>query len=453
LIPMWKVLGEAVIESRFISASTTAADPILGRERETAFLVDAWQRATRGSGQVVVLSGEAGIGKSRLLEALVEHVGDAPHRLLRAQCSPYHGNTVLYPILQLLRHQLDLTRDLSDVENLQRVERMLERIGRSTRQARLLMAELLELRAEEMLSPAEMTPAQRKTATFEILEAFLVAPLDGTTILLLVEDTHWSDPTTQTLIDRLLGRIDGDRALVVVTHRPEMKLAWADHPNARPLRCKQLGREHCVALARHLASHWEIADALISEIANRSDGVPLYVKELTKAVLAQQSPIAVAVPLTLRDSLMARLDRLGGAKTIAQIASVMGRQFPYDLLATIAEVGDNELQEGLEQLRESGVIFVTGAEGEPAYSFNHALIQEAAYESLSRAWRQALHTKIARTLESGSPARSASEPAVIAHHYSRAGEFEKAFHFWSLVADQARWAKRSRSLTRRCGRG
>ena len=437
LIPMWKVLGEAVIESRFISASTTAADPILGRERETAFLVDAWQRATRGSGQVVVLSGEAGIGKSRLLEALVEHVGDAPHRLLRAQCSPYHGNTVLYPILQLLRHQLDLTRDLSDVENLQRVERMLERIGRSTRQARLLMAELLELRAEEMLSPAEMTPAQRKTATFEILEAFLVAPLDGTTILLLVEDTHWSDPTTQTLIDRLLGRIDGDRALVVVTHRPEMKLAWADHPNARPLRCKQLGREHCVALARHLASHWEIADALISEIANRSDGVPLYVKELTKAVLAQQSPIAVAVPLTLRDSLMARLDRLGGAKTIAQIASVMGRQFPYDLLATIAEVGDNELQEGLEQLRESGVIFVTGAEGEPAYSFNHALIQEAAYESLSRAWRQALHTKIARTLESGSPARSASEPAVIAHHYSRAGEFEKAFHFWSLVADQA----------------
>ena len=344
---------------------------------------------------------------------------------------------MLYPILQLLRHQLDLRRDLSDAENLQRIERMLERIGRSTRQASLLMAELLELRAQETLSPAEMTPAQRKNATLEILEAFLVAPLDGATVLLLLEDAHWSDPTTQTLIERLLGRIEGDRALVVVTHRPEMKPAWADHPQATPLRCKQLGREHCAALARHLASRWGIDDALIHEITSRSDGVPLYVEELTKAVLAQQSPNSGAVPLTLRDSLMARLDRLGGAKAIAQTASVIGRQFPYDLLATVAEVGDNELREGLERLRESGLIFAAGAEEEPAYSFNHALIQEAAYESLSRAWRQALHAKIARALESGAAAHGASEPAVIAHHYSRAGEFEKAFHFWLLVADRS----------------
>ena len=435
LIPMWKVLGEAAIESRFISARTAGADPILGRERETAFLVDAWQRATHGNGHVVMLSGEAGIGKSRLLEALVEHLRDTPHRLLRAQCSPYHGNTVLYPILQLLRHQLDLRRDLSDAENLQRVEHMLERVGRSTRQARLLMAELLELRAQETLSQAEMTAAQRKNATLEILEAFLVAPLDGGTVLLLLEDAHWSDPTTQTLIERLLGRIDGDRALIVVTHRPEMKPVWADHLHATLLRCKQLGREHCVALARHLASRWGVDDALLQQIASRSDGVPLYVKELTKAVLAQRSPDSDAVPLTLRDSLMARLDRLGGAKAIAQTASVIGRQFPYDLLATVAEADDNELREGLELLRGSGLIFAVGAEAELAYSFNHALIQEAAYESLSRAWRQALHEKIARALESAT--NGASEPAVIAHHYSRAGKFEKASQFWLLVADRS----------------
>ena len=435
LIPMWKVLGEAAIESRFISARTAGVDPILGRERETAFLVDAWQRATHGNGHVVMLSGEAGIGKSRLLEALVEHLRDTPHRLLRAQCSPYHGNTVLYPILQLLRHQLDLRRDLSDAENLQRVEHMLKRVGRSTRQARLLMAELLELGTQETLSQAEMTAAQRKNATLEILEAFLVAPLDGGTVLLLLEDAHWSDPTTQTLIERLLGRIDGDRALIVVTHRPEMKPVWADHLHATLLRCKQLGREHCVALARHLASRWGVDDALLHQIANRSDGVPLYVKELTKAVLAQQSPDSDAVPLTLRDSLMARLDRLGGAKAIAQTASVIGRQFPYDLLATIAEADDNELREGLELLRGSGLIFAVGAEAELAYSFNHALIQEAAYESLSRAWRQALHEKIARALESAT--NGASEPAVIAHHYSRAGKFEKASQFWLLVADRS----------------
>ena len=176
-------------------------------------------------------------------------------------------------------------------------------------------------------------------------------------------------------------------------------------------------------------------DSLLQEIAGRSDGVPLYVKELTKAVLAQQSPNSSAVPLTLRDSLMARLDRLGGAKAIAQTASVIGRQFPYDLLATVADVDDNELREGLERLRGSGLIFAVGVEAELAYSFNHALIQDAAYESLSRAWRQALHEKIGRALESA--ADGASEPAVIAHHYSRAGKLEKACQFWLLVADRS----------------
>src|SRR5262249_5642595 len=203
LIPMWKVLREAAIESRFISARAADADPIFGRERETAFLVDAWQRATHGNGHVILLSGEAGIGKSRLLEALVGYLRDTPHRLLRAQCSPYHNNTVLHPVLQLLRHQLDLRRDLSDAENLQRVERMLERIGRPTREARLLMAELLELRPQETLSQVEMTAAQRKNATLEILQEFLVAPLGRATVLLLLEDAHWSDPTTPTPIQRL----------------------------------------------------------------------------------------------------------------------------------------------------------------------------------------------------------------------------------------------------------
>lgn len=436
-VPVWKALGESAIESRFISARAAAAGPIIGREREMAFLADAWQRAARGNGHVVVLSGEAGMGKSRLLEALAELVRAAPHRLLRAQCSPYHGNSALYPFVQLLRHQLDLKRDLGDAENLQRVERMLERIGRPTRQASLLMAELLELHAQETLSQAEMTPAQRKNAMLQILEAFLVAPLEGATVLLVLEDAHWSDPTTRTLIERLLGRIAGDRALVVVTHRPELKTAWAEHPQATPLICKQLAREDCEALARHVASPRAMDDAIVREITSRSDGVPLYVEELTKAVLALKSPSSGAVPLTLQDSLMARLDQLGGAKDIAQTAAVIGRQFPHDLLATVAEAGENDLRVGLERLRESGLIFSASEEEEPAYSFHHALIQEAAYESLSRAHRQVLHAKVARALESGGAAGGASEPAVIAHHYSRAGESEKAFHSWLLAADRS----------------
>jgi class 3 adenylate cyclase/ABC-type lipoprotein export system ATPase subunit len=436
-VPVWRALGAAAAESRFIAARAAVAAPVVGRERELAFLADAWQRAAHGNGHVVLISGDAGMGKSRLLEALAERVRDEPHRLLRAQCSPYHANSVLYPFVQLLRHRLDLKRDLDDRENRARVDRMLEHIGRSSRQASLLMAELLELRADDALAQLDMTPAQRKNATLEILEAFLVAPLEGATVLLLVEDMHWSDPSTQALIERLLRRIAHEQALVVVTHRPEMKTAWAEHPQATPLVCKQLAREHCEALARHVASRARMDDALIREITSRSDGVPLYVEELTKAVLALQSPGAGAVPLTLQDSLMARLDRLGGAKDIAQVASVIGRQFPHDMLATIVEVGDTDLRVGLERLRETGLIFAAGEEEEPAYSFKHALIQEAAYESLSHERRQALHAKIARALEAALAMDGEGELTVIAHHYGRAGEPEKSFEFWLRGADRA----------------
>ena len=436
-VPAWRALGAAAVESRFIAARASVAAPVVGRERELAFLADAWQRAARGNGHVVVLSGEAGMGKSRLLEALAERVRDAPHRLLRAQCSPYHANSVLYPFVQLLRHRLDLKRDLDDPENRARLDRMLERIGRPSREASVLMAELLGLHADEALSRLDMTPAQRKNATFEVLEAFLVAPLEGATVLLLVEDLHWSDPSTQALIERLLDRIERDQALVVVTHRPEMKTAWGEHAHATPLICKPLGREHCAALARHVASRAGMDEALIREITDRSDGVPLYVEELTKAVLTLQSPGSGAVPLTLQDSLMARLDRLGGAKDIAQVASVIGRQFPHDMLATIAELGESDLRAGLERLRESGLVFGAGEDEEAAYSFKHALIQEAAYDSLSRERRQALHAKIARALESSLSTGSEGELTVIAHHYGRAGEPEKSCEFWLRGADRA----------------
>ncbi len=436
-LPVWRALGVSAIESRFIAARAAVAGPIVGRERELTFLADAWQRAARGNGHAVLVSGEAGMGKSRLLEAIAERVRDQPHRLLRAQCSPYHANSVLYPFTQLLRNRLDLRRELAGAENLQRLDRMLARIGRATRQARLLMAELLELPVDEKLAPTEMTPAQRKNTTLEILEAFLVTPLDGATVLLLLEDAHWSDPSTQALIDRLLKRIGGEQALVVITHRPELKTAWAAHPQATLVQCKQLGSEHCVALARNVASQARIDDALVQEIASRSDGVPLYVEELTKAVLDMQSMGAGAVPRTLQDSLAARLDRLGGAKNVAQTASVIGRQFHFALLAAIAGVGEEELRANLSSLRDSGLIFAAGEEERTDYSFNHALVQEAAYESLSLARRQALHAVIARALESGPQAEGGSEPTVIAHHYSRAGEAEKSFQFWLRAADRS----------------
>ena len=299
----------------------------------------------------------------------------------------------------------------------------------------LLLAELLEVASEDKLSPTEMTPNQRRDATLIILEDLLMAHLSGP-VLLVLEDAHWSDQTTQTLMERLLKRIERERALVVITYRPELKTEWSRHPNATLIVCKQIGHEQCVALIQNVASRMQMDKSLIEEIIARSDGVPLFVEELTKAVLDLRTAGPGAVPLTLRDSLMARLDRLGGAKEIAQIASVLGRQFSYASLAAVAGASENDLRLALSRLRESGLIFEAGRGEDSAFSFNHSLVQEAAYESLPRSRRQSLHGKIARYFEARSGAGD-SEPTLIAYHYSRSGEPEKSFQFWLVAADQS----------------
>jgi class 3 adenylate cyclase/ABC-type lipoprotein export system ATPase subunit len=435
-VSVWKALRESATESRFAAAHAAAAGPIVGRERELAFLYDSWQRATQGNGHVVLLAGEAGMGKSRLLEALAERVRGERHRLLRCQCSPYHGNSVLFPFKKLLRHRLDIDPDASAEENLDRITRVLGQVGRHARSSTLLLAELLEVPSEDKLSPIEMTPNQRKEETLAILEDLLMAPLDGP-VLLLLEDAHWSDQTTQILVERLLKRIERERALVLITHRPELKTNWSEHPQGTQITCKQIGHQHCATLIRSVANRMKMDDSLIQEIVARSDGVPLFVEELTKAVLDLGSLAPAAVPLTLQDSLMARLDRLGRAKDIAQIASVIGRQFSYAVLEAIAGTSDSELRSALDRLRESGLIFEAGSDTETSYSFNHSLVQEAAYESLPRSRRLSLHKQIADYLQSRFSAAGESEPTVVAHHYSRAGEAEKSFHFWLLAADRS----------------
>jgi class 3 adenylate cyclase/ABC-type lipoprotein export system ATPase subunit/tetratricopeptide (TPR) repeat protein len=433
---IWKALRESATESRFAAAHVAAAGPMVGRERELAFLYDAWQRATEGDGHVVLLAGEAGMGKSRLLEALAERVRGEPHRLLRCQCSPYHRNSVLFPLKTLLRHRIDISRDLSSQENMDRIGRALERVGRHSRSSMLLLAELLEIPTEDTLSPIEMTPNQRKNETLAIVEDLLMMALDGP-VLLLIEDAHWSDQTTQTLIDRLLKRIGREHALVLITHRPELKTNWSEHPQGTQINCKPIGQDHCAALIRQVANRMQMDDSLVQEIITRSDGVPLFAQELTKAVMDLRSVGPSAVPLTLQDSLMARLDRLGRAKDVAQIASVFGRQFSFDLLEAVAGASHSDLREALVRLRESGLIFEAGNEDGLNYSFNHSLVQEAAYESLSRSRRQALHHEIALHLESRSTATGESEPTLIAYHYSRAGDGEKSFEFWLHAADRS----------------
>ena len=436
-VPVWKVLGERAAESRFAATRSALAGPIVARERESAFLLDAWQRAARGNGHIVLVSGEAGMGKSRLVEALEEQLRGESHRLLRCQCSPYHSNSALFPFKQLLRRTAGIAPDAQAEENLRRIEAMLARFNRWSRPALLLLADLLEVPAADSLSPMEMTPAQRKAETLAILEDFLLAPMEGEPVLLLLEDAHWSDPTTQSLVERLLQRIDTERVLALITQRPEFKTTWASHPQATVIHCKPLGREQCAALIRQVARQADIDDSLMQQIAVRSDGVPLYVEELTKSVLDQQAAGAATVPTTLQDSLMARLDRLGRAKDVAQTAAVIGRQFSLPLLAAIADTDDPQLRETLERLQDSGLIFELRGANEPGFSFNHSLVQEAAYESVSTSRRQALHRRIAAYLETQSSAAGEIENALIAHHFSRAGDAENACRYWVLAADKS----------------
>lgn len=437
-VAAWRALRERRIESRFAAARAAFTGPLVARERELAFLADAWQRAALGHGHVVLLSGEAGMGKSRLLEAFAAQVHDKPHRLLRCQCSPYHRNSSLYPIVQLLRYEAAIQAELPADENLRRVESLLARASRTSRRDLLLIAELLELATPDLLSPMDMTPAQRNAETLAILEDFLLAMPDGAPVLLLFEDAHWSDPSSQALVERLLGRMDTQRALVLITHRPELAKAWGAHAHATTIPCKQLSAAHCDAMIRHAATGGPIEDALVKEIVARSDGVPLYVEELTKAVLDTQGTPAARVPLTLQDSLMTRLDRLGEAKEIALVASVIGRQFSHALLAAVSRLPEPTLVRALGRLIDVGLVFQVGEPGEGEYSFNHSLIQDAAYETLSHTRRHDLHRAIAKALEMHAEGRPAVSPEIVAHHFSRAAEPEKSCAFWVLAAEKAR---------------
>jgi len=435
-VAVWQVRRELKVESRFAAVHSAFSGPIVAREREQAFLLDSWQRAARGSGHLVLLGGEAGMGKSRLLEALSEGVRATPHRLLRCQCSPYHRNSALYPLVQLLRHEAAIESERALDENLRRLDALLSQVGRSSRRDIVLIAGLLELATPDRVSPMEMTPAQRNAEILAILEELVLATPDGLPVLFLLEDAHWSDPTTQNLVERLLARIESRSVLAVITHRPEFSKNWSDRAQATALTCKPLARDQCAAIARHVAGDHAIDDALIEQIVNRGDGVPLYVEELTKAVIDMQT--AVVVPSTLRDSLMSRLDRLGDAKEIALVASVIGRRFSYPMLAEVAEVPESTLEAALGRLLGAGMVFAVEDSGLRGYSFNHSLVQEAAYETLSNSRRQALHLSIARQLETQTDAEVSSAPEIVAYHFGRAAEPEKACAFWMLAAEKSR---------------
>ena len=443
---VWRVVGESSVLSRF-EALRSEATPLVGRDEELDLLLRRWQQAKTGEGRVVLVSGEPGIGKSRLTAALSQAIESEPHTRLRYFCSPYHQGSALHPFITQLEHAAGFSRGDAAQAKLGELRELLAPGARGDDEIELL-AELLSL--PNSADDLNLSPQRKREMLFEALLHQLEALARTNPVLMIFEDAHWVDPTSRELLDLTLDRVRRLPVLLVVTFRPEFQHAWSGQPQVMMLALNRLGERDVAALVRGLAGNAPLGGEVIEEIVERTDGVPLFVEELTKAVLERTdqdkrvaavlsaSPIpALAVPATLHASLMARLDRLGpAAKEIAQIGAVLGREFGYELIERVAQ-RPAELQIGLDRLVEAGLLFCRGAAPQSSYLFKHALVQDAAYGTLLRSKRQELHARVATALEQRFPDLVERQPELLAHHLTAAGDIDRAVDQWLKAGQYA----------------
>ncbi|MGZ5572962.1 MAG: ATP-binding protein [Usitatibacter sp.] len=432
----WRVIRRTRVESRF-AARAGPLTSLVGRHAELAVLLERWSRARAGDGQWVLVSGEAGIGKSRIAEALVESIRDEPHLRLRFQCSPHHVHSPMYPFIEEIERVAGLRAWDSLPEKLQKLEG-LEGVSRARAP---LFAALLSPTTEGQAS--ELTPQQRKDQTLAALLERIEILASKAPVLLLLEDAHWIDPTSIEFLGLLAARAAKLRILALITSRKRAGYPWAAAPNVTELTLERLDRDHSKALVDHLLRGKALSEELREQIIDKTDGVPLFIEEIVKAVeegsagAASAGALRSEIPSTLQDSLMARLDQLGTAKKVAQIGAVIGREFSRELLAQVAALDGNQLADALHKLTFSTVVFGRGRPPWTTFSFKHALVQDAAYASLLRSTRQELHGRVATTLEERFPEWARNEPEVVAHHYSHAGQPLAAARHWAAAAHRA----------------
>jgi class 3 adenylate cyclase len=435
----WQVVGPSAIESRFEAlhaASTTT--PLIGRDEELDLLMRRWQQAKEGEGRVVLLSGEPGIGKSRVTEAIEERLIGESHIRLRFFCSPYHGETALHPIISQLEHAAGFERDDNAERRLGKLEAILTPKPKDMKQAIALLADLLSIGGDRY-PPLNLNPQRRKEGTLEALFAQLAGLAAHRPVLMVFEDVHWIDPISLELLELTVERIPSLRVLLVITLRPEFQSPWTGDAHVTTLELNRLDRRHGTELVKRLTGNKQLPSAILDQITAHADGVPLFVEELTKAVLESgllrdagdryvlTGPVPpLAIPTTLHASLMARLDRLAPIREVAQIGAAIGREFSYELLAALVPLPESTLQEAVERLVHSELVFCRGRPPSATYTFKHALIRDAAYATLLRSRRQELHARIAKVLEDRFPETVELHPEILAHHWSQAGLVEKA---------------------------
>jgi class 3 adenylate cyclase/predicted ATPase len=447
-VRVWAALRSSSVESRFEAMHASGLTELVGREEELELLLRRWSKSKTGEGQVVLLSGEPGIGKSRLTAALLERLAGEPHTRLRYFCSPQRTDSALYPIISQMGRAAGFAHDDTAQTKLNKLDALLAPSS-TPRDDAALFAEMLSLPNDGRYPALELIPQQRRQKTLEALILQVVALARQNPVLMIFEDAHWADPTSLELFGRIVDGIPSLRVLLIVTYRPEFDPPWIGRAHVTALTLNRLGEREIASMIDGVTGNESLPASIRQDIIERTDGVPLFVEEMTKAVLEAGSEsaaeytaaavpsLALAVPASLHASLMARLDRLGSAKEVTQIGAVIGREFSHALLAAVARKLETELQSALERLFEAGLLFRQGVPPHATYLFKHALVQDAAYSTLLREPRRALHARITEILESQFLDVADSQPELLARHCTEAGLIEKAAGLWGKAGQRS----------------
>jgi class 3 adenylate cyclase/predicted ATPase len=444
----WAALRASSVESRFEALHASGLTALVGRDEETELLLRRWSRAKSGEGQVVLLSGEAGVGKSRLTAALLESIAAEPHTRLRYFCSPQHTDSAFYPIIGQMERAARLLHADTPQQKLDKLDALLAQ-GSTSAQDAALIAEMLSLPNDDRYPALELTPQQRRQRTLEALTAQMEALSRQNPVLMIFEDAHWADPTSLEAFGRAVDRLRSLRVLLLVTLRPEFAAPWVGRPYVTTIIVNRLAVRDIGAMIDRIIGNKVLPESIRRDIIERTDGIPLFVEEMTKAVLEAESEgaaehvaaavpsSALAVPASLHASLMARLDRLGPAKEVAQIGAAIGREFSHALLAAVAPKPEGELGPALDHLIAAGLLFRRDVPPHATYLFKHALVRDAAYGSLLRNQRRQLHALIAAAIEKQFPEIVDTQPEWLAQHCDEAGWPEKATQYWRVAGEQA----------------
>ncbi|MBI3757421.1 MAG: AAA family ATPase [Deltaproteobacteria bacterium] len=444
-LELYRVRGEGEAHTRFEVSVQKGLTPLVGRDLEVGLLRERWAQAKRGEGQVVLLSGEPGIGKSRLMQELKKHVSIDGATRIEFHCSPYHQNTALYPITEHLQRLLQFQSADTPPTKLAKLAQFLSQYRFPQAETVPLLAALFSLPLPEGVPPLSFSPQKQKQLTLEALVAWLLEEAERAVVYCTWEDLHWADPSTLEILTLFLGQVTTTRVLTLLTFRPEFTSPWGNRSHLSQMTLSRLGRQHVETMVGQVTRGKALPSEVVQQIVAKTDGVPLFVEELTKSVVESEvtvgarhaSPLQLAVPATLQDALMARLDRLGSAKAVAQFGATIGREFSYELLHAVSNGEERSLQRGLKQLVEAELLYQRGLPPQAHYLFKHALIQDTAYQSLLKSTRQQYHQQIVHVLEERFPDTKENQPELLAHHHTEAGLKEQAIPYWQKAGERA----------------